>query len=557
MAANYTSLGQILGGPSYAIGTGLGIAKGGPNKAFINSDFYKNQVDPWSKLFNQYSGYMDYQKQRQDIATQNPKASPKQLEALYRQTPGLAMGVKKYGTMVVPQQLQDYMGGKYANDPIATYAKALYDQNKVANGLSGGGNEESYFDTLSRQQNALSGQPNINDLMLKAYTSTLDPTTQKVLSQQVAGKGYGKKLGYDNRANTQALINELNTLSGQGYNIKNASGNTAKQIQRLAPDLARYGVKSLNDLSSVKMMNPYTGKEESVFYNKTTGTLLPTEFGSSMKGEGGSYFKLHDYNGRVLPISNWKDTSEAADYAPLAMMASMMLGPALGPLASSLGGSLAGATGMSTGLATGLTQAGLSGLAQGALTSAMGGNFGQGFLGGALGSGISSGINSLGFGNSVANSLAPLGNTAGEAALNSAISGGVDSALAKGLTGGLMARIGGGDIGKGALSGALSGGISGGLGGYLQGMGADSTLANLAGGQLGKLASSSLFSPNSGTNNRGQSGELSQAQAAQQNALAKRQYHLSNLPQYAQDRVQGGLNRLRGYGANFDDVEFV
>ncbi len=462
MSANYSSLGQILGGPAYAFGAGQG-----PNKKFLQSDFYKNQVTPWSNFFDQNSGYLDYQKQRQDIAAQNPKATQKQLDALF------GIGANKYANYQPNQQMLDYQSGKYANDPIVAYAKALYDQKKMPQGDEG---------IAAVASNMKSGQ-NINDLMMKAYISSLDPQMQQILNQQVAGKGYGKKLGYDNRANTQALINELNALSGQGYNIKNASGNTAKQIQRLAPDLARYGVKSLNDLSSVKMMNPYTGKEESIFYNKATGTLLPTTFGSSMKGEGGSYFNLHDYNGRVIPLSKWKDTSEAADFAPLAMMAGLAAPFALGPLGASLGGSLAGATGMSTGLATGIANAGLSGLTQGALSSAMGGNFGQGFLGGALGSGITSGIGSLGIGNNIANSLAPLGNTAGEASLNAALSGGIDSALAKGLTGGLSAGLFGGDVGKGVLSGALSGALSGGIGGYLQ-----NDLGSPVSGVLGSLA---------------------------------------------------------------------
>lgn len=378
---------------------------------------------------------------------------------------------------------------------------------------------------------------------IQQYYQGLSPEQQWLTSTRTAHEKTGG-------GNIDALMNEMNAMLGQGINFGTQSGSAAQQIRRMAPDLARYGVTSFNDLKPYTIPSP-TGKGTiDVFYNTRTNTLVPVDFGSSMKGEGGSNYTLKNINGRVVPVATWRDTSEAKEYAPLAMAAGLAMGPALGGLASSLGGSLASATGLSSGLATGIAQAGLSGLGQGALSAAMGGNFGQGFLGGALGSGITSGIGSLGIGDKVAGFIDP-----SDAALKSAISGGVNSALAKGLSGAAISGLMGGDPMRAGLAGALSGALSGGVGNYLQGMGADPALAGFAGSQLGKLGSSFLSSPSSRPSTPVATGAAPGNSAFGHSmgplgmiAQARRDIGGSGLGAPQQNSLFGGLNRLENRG---------
>lgn len=449
MALNNQTLGMQLG---QRTSWGQGV-----NDFDTKSDLWKQQIDPWVNYYQQSS------------------------------TPTEAVGLfNRIANNAVPTMPGD------ANSLAAQFGKAY------------AASQAPEVDESRTLISALGGKlpaQTLNDQYLKWYNSTLPPELQGVLNSPVASKTWGKDQGLSHAdlvGYTDKLKNELSGLVGSGYNVKTASGSTQEQIGRLAPDLARYGVSSLSDLAASRVRSPYTGKDIDVFYNTRTGTIVPTNFGSSMKGEGGSNYKLYNYNGKVLPIANWKDTSEAADLAPLAMMVAMFAPAALGALGATgaAASGLASSTGISTGLATGLTNAGVSGLTQGALTAAMGGNFGQGFLGGALGSGIASGVGSLGIGSNVANSLTPMGNTANQAALNAALSQGVDSALAKGLTGGLTAGIMGGNAGRGTLAGLLSGGVSGAASGYLS----NNLGSGLAGG-VGSLASkyltSSLLDPSS------------------------------------------------------------
>lgn len=380
------------------------------------------------------------------------------------------------------------------------------------------------------------------------FKDTLPDDLKFLADATVASKKYGaqNKLG-----NANNLIAEMNSLVPYGYNVGTKAGQNAKMFSLIAPDLARYGVNSLNDLTSYSVTNPYTGKKQDIFYNKATKTILPNEFGSSMKGEGGTWFQLANVGGKVIPITKWSDTSNAADYEGLAMVAGLIAGPALGGLASSLGGSLAATTGMSTGLATGLTQAGLSGLTQGALSAAMGGDFGQGFLGGAIGSGIGSGIGSLGIGNTVANNLAPLGNTATDAAWNTAISKAVDGALSKGLSGALVAGLNGGDATKAGLAGLINGGVSG----FTSGLGANSLgqgVSGLLGNQAGKYAASLL--------NTATPTPVSPLASTQPSSstTGKKLYNISGLGLPQQANIKGALTKLKEMGASgFNNVGFV
>lgn len=435
MAIDNQSLGMQLGLPVY------GLAGGGPLAFDTKSDFWKQQISPWDDYYSKVGA--------QSVLPE-----------------GLAGAVGRKVSANPPVAPGD------VNSPAAQFAKASFDYNKTLNeeGTLGGS-------VMGRMGvNGSLGPANaLNDQFLKLYANTLSPELQKVFNSPVASMEWGKKSGLsksDLIGYTNNLINELSALSNNGYNIKTKSGDTMEQIKRLAPDLARYGVSSLNDLVAYKVKSPYTGKNVDIFYNTKTGTVIPTKFGSSMKGEGGSNYQLYNYNGKAIPLANWKDTSEAADYAPLVMMASVVGGLFLGPVAASIGQGIVGA-GASTGataLATGAAHAALSGTLSGTLAAASGGDFGKGFLTGAVGSGIGSAVGYLNPGSYLGGGNVTIGN-----AINKAISGGLSSAAG--------AAISGGDAGMGALRGFVSGGVAG-LTAPLVG-GLSGSLGSLAGGLIG------------------------------------------------------------------------
>lgn len=237
------------------------------------------------------------------------------------------------------------------------------------------------------------------------------------------------------------LTRELTELSNRGVQFGNKAMKNAGQINKMAPDLARWGVKSLNDLQAFDIPGRGT-----IYYNKGNNTVLPADFGSSMHGEGGTYFSLKNINGHVLPTTEWTDTSDRQ-----AIMGGLsVLGAAAG--LGGLGAAIGGATGLGTAGGNALVGAGMGGLQ----SAAGGGNFLKGALMGGLGGAVSA-----------LNPAGALGVT------NPTLQAGLNSAL----SGGLRSAIGGGDV----LQGAVSGGLSG-LGGQMFG-----PLGGYAGGMLGNM----------------------------------------------------------------------
>lgn len=221
------------------------------------------------------------------------------------------------------------------------------------------------------------------------------------------------------------LTRELNMLADRGMQWGNTAMQNPGQISRMAPDLARYGVKSLTDLQPVNVPGYGT-----LYYNKANNSIIPADFGSSMRGEGGTYFSLKDANGQVMPATKWTNTSDREAIAGALSVLGAAAG--LGGLGAFLGG--AGMTGLGTtagnamvGAGTGALQGGVSGGWQGALKGALSGG-----LGGAV-----SAVNPAG--------MAGVTNPTLQAALN------------QGLSGALKSGISGTDPTRGALSGALSG----------------------------------------------------------------------------------------------------
>ena len=330
--------------------------------------------------------------------------------------------------------------------------------------------EDSLFQRVASMKTALPGQKPAAaapapayDTPYDAYIGSLSAEQRRISELPVANKGVGG-------GNVGALSAEMDQYAKAGINFGTASGNSAKQIARMAPDLARYGVASLNDLEAVQMPSP-TGKGTvDVFHDRRTGRIIPTEFGSSMKGEGGSTYRLRNFNGRVVPVAVWKDTSEAKSFAPLAMAASLGAGLLLGPAAAAIGNSLSSGLGLAAGstaasVASAAGSAVASGVVQGGISALSGGDFGKGFLTGAVGSGIGSAVGGINPG-SYATSNATLGN-----AINKALSGGLGGAAG--------AAISGRDAAGGALQGFIQGGVSA-LAGPLVGQQAATALGSLA-----------------------------------------------------------------------------
>ena len=257
-----------------------------------------------------------------------------------------------------------------------------------------------------------------------------------------------KKLGGGDEAN---LIRELTELGNRGIQFGNTAMKNPGQISRMAPDLARWGVKSLNDLQAFDIPGRGT-----LYYNKGNNTVLPSDFGSSMHGEGGTYFNLANINGHVIPKTEWTNTSDKQSI----MGALTVLGAAagLGGLGGVIGGAIAPA---------GTTAAGTSAIGNAALGAGMGALKG-GVTGGWAGAGLGALTGGLGGAVSYANPAGYMGinDPTVQAAINSAISGGLKS----GITGG--------DISQGALSGGFSGAMGQQFG----------TLGSMAGGALANMA---------------------------------------------------------------------
>jgi hypothetical protein len=194
---------------------------------------------------------------------------------------------------------------------------------------------------------------------LEQYIGTLPQELQGILRMPIANKGTGG-------GNAATLEQEFLGLGGKG----NTSGSAAQHARRMAGDLARYGVNSLSELKAVSVPMPGAkgGQTVSVFYNTRTGNIVPTSFGSSMKGEGGSNYKLRNVNGQVVPESIWRDTSDKG--AIMGGLAVLGAGLGAGALFGGLGGSTGllsagGAAAEGAGAAGGLASAGAAGGATG------------------------------------------------------------------------------------------------------------------------------------------------------------------------------------------------
>lgn len=298
------------------------------------------------------------------------------------------------------------------------------------------------------------------------YQQSVDPSLQFLFDSKVANKAAGA-------GNVDALSGELTRLWQNGLKFGNKSGHSEEQIARMAPDLARYDVQSLSEIKPYSMPDP-TGRNETVdvFYNTRTGQVIPTKFGSSMKGEGGSGYRLVNVNGQAVPVPVWKDTSDKQDILNVISTLGFVLGPALAPaMAASTAGaaqSLAASTGMSQAAAQAAVNAGLQGTVQGGLTSLAGGDFSKGFLSGAAGSGVGS--------------LAKWANVGGQLASNPTVANAINSAVTGGAKAGVNAAINGGDPGSAITGGALSSGLASGLGSVGTSMGLSPGISSQLGG---------------------------------------------------------------------------
>ena len=76
-------------------------------------------------------------------------------------------------------------------------------------------------------------------------------------------------------------------------------------------DLARYGVSDLAQLGAYK-----TPTGDTVFFNKSDGSIIPQRFGTDMSGKGGANFELQvTEGGQVVPAPQWRDTSDNENIA--------------------------------------------------------------------------------------------------------------------------------------------------------------------------------------------------------------------------------------------------
>jgi hypothetical protein len=271
------------------------------------------------------------------------------------------------------------------------------------------------------------------------FTGGTDRRNDWLNSQDASLLGMSRAQKDQGGGDAAALMQEMAKLGISG----NTAGSAQELINRMAPDLARYGVQSLSDLRPQTITGP-SGKPTQVFINQRTGQLVPVDFGSSMKGEGGSYYNLATGpNGQVTVQPHWENTSDRDAIAGGLSILGFAAG--LSPLGSMLGS----ATGLGTTAGNALVSAGSSAL-QGGVSGGW-----KGALTGALASGAGSAIGAL--------------NPAQYVTDNATL----QSALNKGLSGATGASLKGGDPLSGALSGALSGGLGqqyGALGGMAGGM---------------------------------------------------------------------------------------
>lgn len=200
--------------------------------------------------------------------------------------------------------------------------------------------------------------------------------------------------------NTQAIDSLVAQLNPQAYaNVAKLAGQTPEQlVHQVAGDLARYGVNSLDQVG-VKSVGG-----QNVFYNKTTGAIIPTKFGSDMSGEGGKTFSLQvGQNGIVAPVPDWVNTSDKQDIATaVSVLATPFLAGA-GQVMTAPVGTTAGVSGFAgmgmSNMAAGAILGGAAGAVPGAITDGLQGAIQGGLKGAAIGGaagGIADYINGTG-----------------------------------------------------------------------------------------------------------------------------------------------------------------
>ena len=248
-------------------------------------------------------------------------------------------------------------------------------------------------------------------------------------------------------ATTEGQQNLIKEIGASGVKLANKARGQEDQVRKAGELLSLYGVNSLSEIHAAQVPSA-NGGTKTVFY--TDKGFIPEKYGNSNRGEGRTEFRLmQGPNGKVYATTQWADTSQLKDYAPLIMAASLAGGLLIGPAAASIGSAIVGSTASAatTALATGAVQAGLQGTLQGGLAALSGGDFGKGFLTGAVGSGIGS--------------LTSYVNPGGYITSNASIGSGINRAISGGLGAAAGAAIGGGDVSGSALRGAISGGTAG------------------------------------------------------------------------------------------------
>jgi len=363
----------------------------------------------------------------------NLKVSAPTDEMISKALIGQPYTVDEYGNMFINSDYNPVMGNTALNNQYGYTARDLYER-------------------ASRQQSDNPVLPFVNLADQAAYNQAYDDYWGS----------WGKDLDYLRNApiaqkntgggNADLLKREMTMLLDgtiPGLSYGNKSGNDYAQIERMVPDLARFGVQSLFDIQAVPVPDPSNpGGTTTLFYDKRNGRIIQRDFGSSMKGKGGSNYYLNNAGPLAIPSTEWRDTSERDVIAGVLSVLSLAAAPAaIGALQGA--GMSAAAAGGTYGAASGALNSAVSGnnVLQGALVGGA-----TGYLGGKIGGGEGQ-LNiakSLGVDNATAANL-----------LNSAIKGGV--------TGGLTSLSTGRDLGESVLSGALSKGIQGGLAQYIGG----------------------------------------------------------------------------------------
>ena len=422
-------------------------------------------------------------------------------------------------------QLSDYDQGTYGllnrirkvnpNSISDAQAQALIRQSYNA-GQGGEGSMTPYWYNEARANAYESG--------LKDYYDSWGDDLKFLQSSPIARKNTGG-------GNADLLTKELNALLGvaPGYSLKNKAGGNQEHISRLVPDLARFGVNSLFDIKSYQVPDPSGKGTTTVFYDSRNNRVLPREFGSSMKGKGGSDYYLNAMGPLSVPGTSWRDTSERDTIAGVLGVLSLgFAGPAMGALQGA--GLSAAQAGALYGAGAGALQSAVTG--QNALKGALVGGA-TGYLGGSIGSGTGQ-----------TNLAASLGvdNATAQAIVNGAIKAGGSAAL--------QSAISGNNLGDSLLGGAIQGGVSGGLGQALGG----GALNQYGAGAVGKMLANKLvpqdrkstLSNQDLMNRRPLGVNIPQVRTSSGGSLSQGIANYQNLSGDRQGRVNSAIDKIFG-----------